>query len=84
MTKQKQHWLTKQKKDAEKVFAPKIMYDEEHDILYISWYPQLKYDYSIETQSGFVFDISKKPDQEVKGVEIFDFLKKLKQSTTKK
>ncbi len=74
----KKHWTKKQQEDAEKVFAPKLDYDKENDILYITWLPQFEYDSSIETESGFVFDVSKKP-KEIKGIEIFDFMKKIKE-----
>jgi len=80
--KTKKHWIEKQREDAEKVFAPKIDYDEEYDILSINWLPQLKYDHSIETKSGFVFDITK-PEEEIKGIEIFDFMKKIKGKSPK-
>jgi hypothetical protein len=66
------------RKDADKIFGPKIDYDKKYDILSITWFPQLEYDSSIETENGFVFDISKKPTQDVKGIEIFDFMKKIK------
>lgn len=76
----KKNWITEQIKDAEEIFSPKVRYDKENDILYITWFPQFKYDSSIETESGFVFDISEKPEQEVKGVEIFDFMEKIKEN----
>lgn len=76
----KKHWIIKQQEDAEKVFEPKISYDKEYDILKINWLPQLKYDSSIETKSGFIFDISEKPEQEVKGIEIHNFKEKTKLS----
>ena len=82
MTEEK-HWIEKQREDAEKVFAPKIHYDKENDILGIWWFPGHKYSYSIETESGFVFDISEEPDEDIKGVEIFDFMKKLEDSKSK-
>lgn len=72
----KNSWIKKQKEDAELVFAPEIHYDKEHDILSITWFPKFNVDYSIETKSGFVFDISKEKD--VKGIEIFDFKEKIK------
>ncbi len=74
------HWIEKQREDVGKIFAPKLDYDKEHDILYITWLPHLNCDYSLPSNNGFVFDISKKPEQDVKGVEIFDFMKKLKES----
>ena len=64
--------------DADKVFAPKILYDKENDILSIFWFPQLDYDSSIETTNGFIFDISKKPEEEIKGIEIHNFMSKIK------
>lgn len=84
MRKEKKHWIIKQREDAEKIFKPKLHYDEEHDILGIWWFPEYEYDYSVETEGGFVFDISKKPKHEVKGIEISDFMKKLKDSKDKK
>ena len=76
----KLNWLEKQKKDVKKVFAPKLHYDKEYDILYITWLPDLKCDFSLETGTGFLFDISEKPEQQVKGVEIYDFMKMIKGS----
>jgi len=73
-----EHWIKKQNKDAEKVLKPKMFYDKENDILSIFWFPNLKYDFSLETTSGFIFDISKKPEQAIKGIEIFNFMKKIK------
>jgi len=70
------NWILKQQKDVRKVYDPKINYDKEHDILSITWFPQLNVKYSLETDNGFVFDISEQ--DEVKGIEIFDFKKKLK------
>ena len=75
----KKHWIKKQQEDAEKVFCPELVYDKENDILYINWFPQFEYDSSIETESGFVFDISKNREQQVKGIEIFDFMNKIKE-----
>ena len=72
------HWTQKQMEDADKVFAPKILYDKENDILSIFWFPQLDYDSSIETTDGFIFDISKKPEEEIKGIEIHNFMSKIK------
>ena len=74
----KKHWTQKQMEDADKVFAPKILYDKEYDILSIFWFPQLDYDSSIETTDGFIFDISKKPEEEIKGIEIHNFMSKMK------
>lgn len=71
----KENWYTKQKKDVSKIFVPKVDYDEENDILYITWFPQLDCEYSLETLNGFIFDISK-GDKQVKGVEIMDFKKR--------
>ncbi len=76
----KKHWIHKQRKDADEIFSPEISYDREHDIFSITWFPQFEYESSIETTNGFIFDISTKPEQEVKGIEIFDFMKKLKQA----
>jgi len=76
--KQKEHWTQKQKKDADKIFSPKIDYDKEDDILYITWLPQLEYAYSIETSNGYVFDITDDKHPEVKGIEIFDLKEKIK------
>lgn len=70
----KEHWIIKQRKDVKKVFAPKVDYDKEHDILSIVWFPQLNCKYSLESSDDFVFDISEK--EEVKGIEIFDFKKR--------
>lgn len=76
--KRKGIWIKKQQKDVKKVFAPKIDYDKEFDILYIRWFPQFKYIHSLETDNGIIFDISEKPEQEVIGIQIMDFMKKLK------
>jgi len=78
MKKSNYDWITKQRKEAEKVFKPKMLYNEEDDILNIFWFPQLDYDFSIEAGSDFIFDISKKPEQEIKGIEIHGFMEKLK------
>lgn len=67
-------WIKKQMKDVKKVFSPKVDYDEKYDILYIFWLPQQGCKYSLESEDGFVFDISEQ--DEVKGVEIFDFKKR--------
>lgn len=64
-------WIFKQRKMATKVFAPKVSYDKENDILYIVWFPETTCESSLETQNGFVFDITK--NDYVKGIEIFDF-----------
>ena len=74
----KKDWMTKQRKDVQKVFAPTIDYDLENDILMISWFPQQDYDFSLEAGSDIIFDISKKPNQEVKGIQITGFMKKIK------
>jgi len=76
--------IKKMREYADNIFAPEIDYDEEHDILSITWFPAFDYDVSYETSDGFVFDISKKPEQEVKGIEIFDFMKKLKEEKNDK
>lgn len=70
----KQPWFIKQRKDVQKVFSPKVDYDKENDILYITWFPQLDCKYSLETEKDIVFDIS--DEEEVKGIEIFDFKKR--------
>lgn len=70
----KQHWAIKQQKDVKKIFAPKVHYDKQSDILYITWLPKYKYKDSLESSDGFVFDISE--DEDVKGIEIFDFKKR--------
>lgn len=67
----KDHWIKKQQKDVSKIFAPKVDYDKEYDILSIVWFPQLDCKYSLETTNGFVFDINE--EENVKGIEIFDF-----------
>lgn len=68
------HWIIQQRKDVGKIFAPDIDYNEEYDILYITWFPQLKVKYSLESVDDFVFDISEQ--NEVKGIEIMDFKKR--------
>jgi len=78
MKKENYDWIKKQRKDAEKVFQPKMLYNKEDDILNIFWFPQLDYDFSLEAGSDFVFDVSKKPEQEIKGIEIYGFMEKLK------
>jgi len=78
MKKSNYDWITKQRKEAEKVFKPKMLYNEEDDILNIFWFPQLDYDFSIEAGSDFILDISTKPEQEIKGIEIHGFMEKLK------
>jgi uncharacterized protein YuzE len=72
--KTKEHWILKQMRDVKKVFAPMVDYDKEYDILYITWFPQLKCKYSLESSDDFIFDITK--EEEVKGVEIMDFKKR--------
>jgi len=89
----KKNWIEKQREEAEKMFKPKIHYDKEHDILGIWWFPHLDCEYSVETketptedgfetEDGFVFDLTK--GGEVKGVEIFDFMEKIKKEKKKK
>ena len=78
MSKKNKNWIEESRKEAEEVFKPQLYYDEEDDVLSITWLPKLKVDYSIETKSGFIFDVSKKPNPEIKGIEIFDFMKKIK------
>lgn len=73
-SKKVEHWIIKQRKDVKKVFAPKVDYDNEYDILYITWLPQIKCKYSLESEDDFVFDINE--DEEVKGIEIMDFKKR--------
>lgn len=70
----KTHWIKKQQKDVSKVFKPKVDYNRQDDVLYITWLPQIKCKYSLETTNGFVFDINEQDN--VKGVEIFDFKKR--------
>lgn len=65
------HWFLKQRKEAEEIFAPKVYYDNEYDILYITWFPNIKCKYSMETESDFIFDLTDK--DYIKGVEIIDF-----------
>jgi uncharacterized protein YuzE len=68
------HWITQQQKDAQKIFAPKVDYDKEFDILYITWFPQARCKYSMETESDFIFDLT--DNDYIKGVEIMDFKKR--------
>jgi uncharacterized protein YuzE len=68
------HWIIKQRKDIEKIFAPNIDYNEEYDTLWITWFPQLKVKYSLESSDDIIFDISEQ--EEVKGIEIMDFKKR--------
>ncbi len=82
--KKRKNWMIIQREQAEKVISPTMFYDEKYDILNIFWFPHLDYEVSVETEKGFIFDISKKPEQEVKGVEIHDFMKKLKETKKKK
>lgn len=72
------NWIRKQQKDVGKVFAPKMHYDKEFDIFCITWCPQFKVKYSLETEDGFVFDMARHKQEEVVGIEIMDFMKKLK------
>ena len=74
MTKKKEHWIIKQRKDVQKVFRPIVDYNKEDDILYITWFPQLDVKYSLESSIDFIFDISDR--DEVKGIEIMDFKKR--------
>lgn len=76
------NWILKQQRDVTKIFKPKVHYDEECDFLYITWLPFEKRDFSLETDNGIVFDISK--DEEIVGVEIQDFKKKIKEKRRKK
>lgn len=69
-------WIKKQQKDGLKVFNPKIDYDKDDDILAITWFPEQDYKFSIEAGDDFVFDISE--DEDVKGIEIFGFMEKIK------
>ena len=80
----KKSWIIEQRKDVSKVYAPEMKYSKEFDILHIRWLPQLNYAFSLETENGFVFDISPKPNEEVVGIEIFDFMKKIKQKRGRK
>jgi len=76
-------WFNKQRKDVGRVFAPAVDYDADNDLLYIAWLPQLKCKFSLESDNGFIFDITEK-GEEVKGVEIFDFKRRfLKDARTK-
>ena len=59
----------------QRFFSPTIFYNEDYDILSIIWCPQHKVKESIETKNGFVFDLDSQ--NRVKGLEIFDFKKKL-------
>jgi len=68
-------------KISKRFYAPSILYDEEYDILSINWCPHIKVDYSIETENGFVFDLS--GEEKVIGLEIFNFKKQAKQNTNK-
>jgi len=76
MKKQNYDWITEQRKEAKKLFEPKMFYNKEDDILNIFWFPKLDYDCSVEAGSDFIFDISKK--QTIKGIEIHGFMEKLK------
>lgn len=67
----KKSWIIKQRKEVSEIFNPKVDYDKEYDILSITWFPKADCKYSLETQNGFVFDLTKKDF--VKGVEIFNF-----------
>jgi len=64
-------WITQQQKDVQKIFAPKVYYDPEYDICYITWFPQARYKYSLESADDFVFDMT--DNEYVKGVEIMNF-----------
>ena len=68
------HWFLKQRRDAQTIFAPKVDYDNEYDILYITWFPKARCKYSVETESDFIFDLTEK--DYIKGVEIIDFKKR--------
>jgi uncharacterized protein YuzE len=70
-TKHKINWIFKQQRDVQKVFSPIIDYDREYDILYITWFPQLKCTYSLETLNDIIFDLTQ--DDQIKGIEIMDF-----------
>lgn len=75
----------KQRKDIDKIFFPKIDYDKKYDILYITWFPHFKVDYSLECGDNFVFDIAKNKKKDIKGIEIFDFKKRyMKRGENKK
>lgn len=78
------NWVIKQRKNVSKIFNPKIAYSKEYDILYITWLPNLKYDFSLETEDGIIFDISEKPQEQVKGIEIHNFSKRIKHEIHKK
>lgn len=77
----KYDWIEKQRKDAEKIFKPKMLYDEENDILNIFWFPKADYDFSLETESNIVFDIA--ISGQIKGIEIHGFQQKLKKDEQK-
>jgi len=66
--------VIKQQKDVRKIFQPKVDYDKENDILFITWFPQVDCKFSLETDNGFVFDVDEQ--ENIKGVEIFDFKKR--------
>jgi uncharacterized protein YuzE len=72
------NWIAKQKKDVTMIFKPSIDYSKEFDCLYITWLPQLKCQSSLETDDEIIFDISEKPHEEIIGIEIMDFSKRIK------
>lgn len=70
--------IKKQQKDVSKFYAPKIDYDKENDILSICWLGQHPVTFSLESEEGYVFDISRQGKEElVVGVEVFDFQEKV-------
>ena len=87
LKKSKTDWIIQQRKDVSKVFAPRICYDEEYDILSITWFPQLNCIFSLETNDDIIFDISE-GEKQVKGIQIINFKKRflipLKQKVRKK
>jgi len=79
----KLNWYNQQRKEVKEVFAPKVNYDAKYDILNISWFPELKCKFSLESEDGFIFDIAEK-DEEIKGIEIMGFKRRfLKNARTK-
>jgi len=85
--KSKTAWIIRQRKDVGKVFAPRIHYNKDFDVLHITWFPQLNCAFSLETDNNIIFDISE-GEKQVKGIEIIDFKKRfltpLKQKVRKK
>jgi hypothetical protein len=80
--KSKTEWIREQRKFVSKIFAPKVFYDKEFDILSLCWFPAQKYDFSLETLDDIIFDVS--ADKDIKGIQIINFKKRfLKEGKTK-